>query len=167
MYNFEKLVEKCRKDEKYFVIHNASRAHARILFQNLLIESAEKHEDVCLLSGKLDAKFYDDLLPDVTKALQAGVKVRVLIAENDSKAPPSQRFIDAVCQFENGTVRTNTDLSSNIPHFIVVGDHKYRLELDDDASRAVANFRDEMVGQRLVSGFNDVWGRSPSHANAK
>ena len=155
MEEFRDIVEECRKGKKNRIIHNASRNHAYILFKNLIEEAKENNEEVRIVSGCLDLSFYDDLVEITRSCLDNGVKFTVLVAGCDFELS-SNKFAQLINSHDNGTLITNSDISINGPHFIIVGDNKYRLELDDDLSTAIANFNDPVVADSLIEVFSDL-----------
>jgi len=153
MEEFRKIVEECRKGKKNRIIHNASKSHAYILFKNLIEVAQESNEEVRIVSGCLDLSFYKDLIEVTRSCLDSGVKFTVLVTGCDLDIQ-SNEFAQLINGHVKGKLITNSrELNDNVPHFIIVGDNKYRLELDDELSTAIANFNDPVVADSLIEVF--------------
>ena len=154
MDEFDKVVKDARKVKKYRIIHNASKSHALTLFKNLLEEAKETHEDIKIVTGSLDAEFYGQLTDNLRKCLDAGVKCEVIVAKEIDIA--SNEFAKLLDSHEHGNIYMGSMEPVQAPHFIVVGNNKYRFEVDDETSKAIANFNDDAVGSTLVGVFSTL-----------
>lgn len=145
---YEKMVETYRKKESEDVLTNIDRAHARVLFENLLKIAEEKKEEVCIYSGTLHKDFYNQLTDSVESALQ---KTKVLVAVAKNEDMENNSFAQAVKDSPNGEFKKDVDvLGEKYPHFILVGDKRYRFEKDDITKEAIACFNDSLLGEMLV-----------------
>ena len=154
MENFEKLVQRCVDNDENHTIFNASLSHAAILFENLLDVADKKKEDVRIFSGCFEKEFYESLKGKVVKLLNSGVKVH-LVSDCEKKDLEENEFIKTVSDHKNGTIK-NLSEQKGIPHFILVGDSRYRVELDDSLKTARANFNDSSTGNMLLGLYNKL-----------
>lgn len=146
--HYEKMVEQYRKTESNRILMNFSRAHAKVLFENLLKAAEENGEEVCIYSGTLHKDFYNQLTENVKRALE---KTRVLVAVVNDEDMENNSFAQAVDDSPNGKFRKGVSvLGAKHPHFILVGDKKYRFEKDDITKEAIACFNDSLLGEMLV-----------------
>lgn len=156
MESFISLIEECRKGKKNRIIHNASKDHAFALFSSLIDEARKTKEDVRIISGNLDRDFYAKLADSITTCMDDGVKVSVSVVSHEFDVD-ANTFAQAVKKHENGKLFVSpNDLEVEGPHFLVVGENKFRLELDHDQAKAIANFNDPKVGKTLVNVFNRI-----------
>lgn len=149
---FLKLVSECRKKQSSLMIHNASYEHAKILFINLLQEASVRKEDVIITSGKLYLDFYNSLIDETEKILKNGVKIRLAVInpEPDLEQHP---FVSLLRKY-NATIYTAT-ASCSLPHFILIGDKRFRLETDHEQTKAVASFNNQQIVSVLKSIFEE------------
>jgi translation initiation factor 2B subunit (eIF-2B alpha/beta/delta family) len=148
MKTFKQIVEKSRRNESTQVIKNASISHARVLIENLLCEAADRKEDVRIISGCLSKDFYNNLVSVLENALEKGVSVRTVVLNGRDRLA-GNLFAEMIEQHDNGTL-TVLDLDVDVaPHFIVVGNKRYRLETHDGHAKAIACFNDEQLGGLL------------------
>ncbi len=146
---YEKIVEKYRKKESENVLTNLSRPHAKILFDNLLKIAEDKKEQVCIYSGTLNKDFYNQLVDSVKSALE---KTEVLVAVSNDEDMKGNDFAKAVDESDNGKLKigVKSEFYAGYPHFILVGDKRYRLEKDDVTKEAIACFNDPILGEMLT-----------------
>ncbi len=150
--NFEKKVLDCRNNLKCDIIKNDSKEYALILFENLLDVALEKTEDVKIVSGSLDKTFYNKLVQKINLLLDK-VQVTVFVLEDVDLS--GNHFASAVT--ERGDLRVNkTGKKINIPHFILVGDRRFRIETDHNQAQADASFDDEALGKVLLNFYNEA-----------
>lgn len=149
---FLKLVDECRRKQSSQMIHNASYEHAKVLFANLIQEAGDLKEDVIIVSGELHQDFYGSLTEETECALKKGVRVRlaVLSPGADMEQHP---FVDLLRRY-NATIYTPSN-SLSIPHFILVGDKRFRLETDHKQTKAVASFNNQQAGAVLKDIFEN------------
>lgn len=150
--NFEKKVLDCHKNLKEDIIKNSSKEYALVLFKHLLQVAWEQKEDVKIVSGKLEKDFYNKLVEDVTPLLDsAKIQVSVIVLEKVNLE--GNNFANAVRG--KGDFRMNeTEEKFKIPHFILVGSKRFRIETDHDTARADASFNDDVLGEALLSYYN-------------
>jgi|WetSurSiteA1Bulk_404760.scaffolds.fasta_scaffold67350_2 hypothetical protein len=149
---FSKMVSDCRKKESTQIIHNASYEHAKILFNNLIQEAGEKNEDITIVSGELFLDFYESLIPDTEKALQKGIKISLAVCnipENFDTHP----FVSLLKKY-NMSIYKPVEGCVSLPHFIVVGTKRFRLEIDHKQTKAIACFNNEQIGKILKTIFD-------------
>lgn len=137
------------------IIHNASRSHAKILFEQLFDSAIESGEDMRIVSGNLDDAFYEVLTTRVKECLDSGVKVSLSIIDKGFNIKGS-RFAQAVESHENGSVYLTHVVDIKAAHFVTVGDSQYRLEVDHAEAKAIANFNDTSVGKTLMNAFDAI-----------
>lgn len=150
---FSKIIADCRKKESTKIIHNASYEHARELFINLIGEARVRKEDVIVASGNLNPDFYGELVDITKEAIKGGVQVRVAILNptTDVKDNPFSAMI-----LKEGGVVYKAKNEIRIPHFILVGDKRFRLEVDHEQSKAIACFNNRGIGEFLKNVFEKI-----------
>ena len=57
---------------------------------------------------------------------------------------------------EGGGVAYKSSADYRMPHFLLVGDSQFRLELDHKQTKAVASFSNPAIGKILKSAFDDL-----------
>ncbi|HIJ23743.1 MAG: hypothetical protein HON68_11010 [Gammaproteobacteria bacterium] len=152
-----KIIENARRNEQNLNINNASWEHAQMLFKNLLEVAAEKKEEVRLVSGHLNPDFYDKLTNEMRAVLDSGVPVELVVLDNSDKFKKGD-LLSLVSSHPKGKVITapaGYDLSSH-PHFLLVGDRRYRLETDHASTKAVANFGHPEMGKFLHDIYDNL-----------
>jgi hypothetical protein len=144
--SFARIVEDCRRERRAFRIENDSIENAAVLAENLLMFARDNKQDVRIISGSLDERVYGNL------ALLAGEVLRTnkidIIVE---KLPGDHSLIQVVKDHPNGSVREIPDAG---PHFILIGDSAYRLEVNHKLAKAVANFNEPVNGTILRDLFD-------------
>lgn len=153
MNDFSKLVKKCSKNLENHTIFNASKDHAAILFNNLLDVSKREKESIKIFSGCYEADFYNKFVKDITEILNNDIKVE-LLAECKQEELHNNEFFNIVRKHKNGSV--GCIKKQSYPHFIIVGNSRYRIETDDQKKVARANFNDPINGETIVSMFNNL-----------
>lgn len=152
---FTKLVERCAKNLENQVIYNASADHALVLFQKLLEVSERMGEAVKIFSGRFEAGIYDKLIPVINRVL---IKNSVrLISECPATELAGNIFVDTVRNNINGTVKSLPPHNNKFPHFILIGNLRYRFETDNGTKSATANFNDPLTGSLIDKQFNSLW----------
>jgi hypothetical protein len=146
---FEKLVQKYAKSLENYTIFNASTAHAIILFKNLLEVAAREKRPVKIFSGCFDPMVYDSLVEQMKKVIVANVRIS-LTSECEGTKLQGNSFVETIKAYTNGTV-ISLERKIRAPHFILVGNSSYRVELDDALKSATANFNDPATGATLDS----------------
>lgn len=157
--DFESLVLKARMDESEDVIENASVDHAFVLFDNLISVAAEKREPIKIVSGCLFQEFYNKLVEKVQSSMDSGSNVRILVADckEGNKQKTGNKFWEAVDKHKNGEIHLLEEDFYDAPHFIVVGDKRFRIELDDKKRKAFASFNNAVVARSLVNLHDRLW----------
>ncbi len=154
MQTYEEIVRHYRKTESGEVLENLSPPHAKILFENLLEAAVENGEKVCIYSGTLNKEFYEQLTEAIKDTLQKLQKGDVLVAvakPHGENQVGGNSFADAVKAFGGELKEGVADLvGKDFPHFILVGDRRYRLEKDDETKEAIACFNDPRLGGLLA-----------------
>ena len=150
--DFRRLVDRCADSDRNFTIHNSSEDHARVLFEKLFSVARKKKEQIRIFSGRCDSNFYDGFVETIRGILESGGRVDVLAACKKSDLD-SNRFFQTVKKHRNGSAKTVRGLD-HVPHFIVVGNSRYRFEIDDVFKSAKANFGDSLTGTILTTLFD-------------
>lgn len=156
---FTKLVEQCRKHESTQLIENAAWEHALTLFRNLIQIATDKGEPIRIISGNLHKKFYSELVQPIHDYLQsekANLEVIVLnVNDNEQAVHP---FIEEVDKSERANLITVNEENGSFssPHFIVVGDKRFRLETDHEQTKAIASFNNPEIAEFLDTLFRKL-----------
>lgn len=155
MDEFEKFVEECWKNKENRTISNASITHAKILFRYLL-KDASKEKPIRIVSGCLDRGFYGDLSETILSVMNKGAEIKVIMLCEEAKILENE-VAKTIGSHSNGEIRYMNPEQENLPHYILVGDNEYRIEMDDDTKEARANFNDTMVGRFLKNWHERTW----------
>jgi sugar-specific transcriptional regulator TrmB len=153
MDSFSKAVEECRKKESTRVLQNASIVHAKELFLNLIDEARAKKENVAIVSGELNREFYSQLAETTQKALSEGIQVSLLVTNPDVRLD-QHPFAQTILRAGGEVYEATEKLAA--PHFIVVGDKRFRVETDHDQTKAIACFNNSVVGHALRELFDTL-----------
>ncbi len=155
MIDFEELVVRCRKKNIDRDIHNSSWDHALILFKNLFLSARNSKQPVRIVTGTLNPDFYGELVDCVEETMKKQ-KVELIVLERNMEGLNSNAFASAIKSNPNGRlfVKHNNDEDIQTSHFVVVGEDKYRFELNHEQTQAVANFKNKTMGEQLVKLFN-------------
>lgn len=152
--SFKKLVEKCRQTESTQIIHNASFEHAKVLFKNLFQIARENNERIRITTGVLRDDFYGELVDDLKACLEKKVEVEVLVLEPKCNLKSSS-FATALKKY-GGKLSQLTKSVKGTPHFIVVGEKRFRFEQDHDNTTAIASFNNPQIGAMLNNIFIEL-----------
>lgn len=153
MDSFSTAVKECRKKESSRVLENASIEHAKELFLNLIEEGQVKKENISIVSGNLNTEFYSQLIDVTQKAMKEGVKVSLLVTNPDVKVE-NHPFANAIIEGGGNVCRAKKQIDA--PHFIVVGDKRFRFETDHNQTKAIACFNNKEVGKVLNKLFEKI-----------
>lgn len=152
MKDFSKAIEECRRRESTRILENASIEHAKELFVNLIDEGRVRKEPIAIVSGDLNQDFYGQLVDGARKALAENTKITLLIT-NPSFQIDNHPFAQAIHQGGGKVYKATT--KTEIPHFIVVGDKRFRVETDHAQAKAKACFNNSVVGKILRKLFDN------------
>ncbi len=150
MRTFEEIVEYCSKENSKQVLTNASIAHAHILVARLIKDAAKHKEDIRIVTGCLYKDFYNGLVDELDAALQNGCVINVVVLKKSPSELDGNNFVKKLGEYNNAELIFLDIGADDLPHFIVVGNKRYRLEMDDKQKKAIACFNDEHLGSSLV-----------------
>ena len=153
---FVRLVRKLADTSSSRLIENASIDHALIIIECLLDAAKKRREDVRIVSGCLLESFYSRLVEKATEVLQAKVPIRVVVLGRSREDLQNNAFYNAVNKHENGEVHVLAEDPGTTPHFVVTGDRRYRVEVDDEKKKAMASFNDSTTGKMLISIYESL-----------
>lgn len=145
MSDFEKIVETCRRKSLNRDIDNSAWSHALILFKNFFLAAKEVGENVDIVTGNLNPEFYGNLSSYAQECLEAGLKVRLIVLEKNTQLT-NNPFAKLIAAHKNGSIYMPNQDNLSVPHFILVGNNKYRFETDHAQTKAVANFNNPNMG---------------------
>lgn len=153
MSDFEKLVKKHYEKNSNEQISNGSMDHAKILAQYLFICAKEKRRDIKIITGTLEKNFYEIFAEPIQDVLKNNT-----VSIISEKPCENSSFKSAVENSNNGSIKVikQSDNTTSLPHFILIGDSAYRLETDDNLKLATASFNRPNVGKFLLKIFNRV-----------
>ena len=160
---FTKLVERCRKNQDSRLIENAAWSHAQTLFVNLIQAAFERSrvEPIRIVTGSLNKDFYasDKIIDAIATYLsKEGANIEVVVLNSDADLT-DHPFVEAVKNSGKGSVivaDANAPLQQ-VPHFIVVGDRRFRLETDHGQTKAIACFNNKEIGAYLINLYKRVF----------
>lgn len=153
MDSFERTVRDYAKNDRPGVIENASVEHALVLIR-ILFETAIRHkEEVRIVSGRLFKSFYEELVDTARRALDYGVQFSVLVLTSKRQLEGNE-FAKLITDHDNGSIAVIEDGDERLPHFVIVGDRRYRIEIDDERKIAVASFNDDTITPMLLEFYS-------------
>lgn len=162
MDSFERIVRDCAKNNRSRVIENASAEHALVLIR-ILFETAMRHkEEVRIVSGQLLKSFYEQLVDTACQALDRDVRFSVIVL-TDSQRLKGNRFAELMTDHKNGSIAV-IDADTRPPHFVIVGERRYRVEMDDERKIALASFNDDTITPMLLELFSGLKNRAVAAA---
>lgn len=150
---FAKVVAESRKKESPRMIYNASIDHAKLLFTELIQDAIERKEDIRIVSGELNPTFYGALTDDATRALDKKITIKLIVLNPDIDLTKNP-FVSILLNKGGEVYKAKSKL--DMPHYILVGDKRFRLELDHKQAKAVASFNNEGIGKTLKNNFDNI-----------
>lgn len=147
---FVRMVRRLAKRASDRIIENASIDHALVIIECLLEEAGKRAQEVRIVSGCLQESFYSKLVDKISGTMAAGSTVDVVVLEAERKDLESNPFYQAVHGRDRGHVYVVHEDEGSTPHFVVTGDSRYRVEVDDEKKKAMACFNDTFNGRMLV-----------------
>ena len=151
--SFETMVREYAETESTRIIENASMAHALIIVRQLIQTATQHGEEIRIVSGRLMRDFYSQLV-SVTRAALEKVTVSVVVLSKEEL--DGNKFYDLVTNSDRGEVVVLDSPPSSMSHFVVVGDRRYRVELDDGQKKALASFNDDVIPQMLKAAHHNL-----------
>ncbi|WP_417824395.1 hypothetical protein [Thalassospira lucentensis] len=139
-------------------IYNSSLDHAAIL-SAAMFEHASN--EVCILTGKLDAKVYgrEGVVENARIFLsRPDRKIRVLVEHLEEVDQKDHPFTKEFSDNSDVEIRALNVDQHKVPfHFIVMDRDSYRFEKDKNVPSAVAAFGDSKGGENLTRIFDEMW----------
>lgn len=149
MKTYEEIVEEARKSNSSRVITNNAPSHAKILIKSLLTSARKNSENVKIISGAFYKGVYDDdVANDFEETLKDGVIFDVIISDADEN-DLAENPVYNVLKKNGARVRLAKGVFEHIPHFVLVGSSRYRLEADPSKISAIASFNDSDTGEAI------------------
>lgn len=147
---YRKLFQQMIQDNDPGIIDNSSRAHAKVILQEL-IRSARK--EILIQCSHLAQDIYGDentqqLLKEATKR-----DVRVSIAIRDA-CPEADTFCNEMRQNFPGIIHCNTSVFNS--DFCVVDARRFRLETDQENGKAYVCANNVTISERLREIYHSV-----------
>jgi hypothetical protein len=160
MDDFEKLVSECQRHGINRNIENSAWNHALILFKYMIKEAVEKNKSIRLVSGGLKSTFYDKLYDEVsvflTQIKEKRISVEVIVLK-DKEVVGKNNFISFI-ENGGGSIKYIPDGVKEYDgsHFILIGNDCYRIEVDHEKTKAIANFSNVKIGDMLFMIFSEL-----------
>jgi hypothetical protein len=142
---YKAAVTKLAHEQKNQRFLNDSPDHAKLLAK-LMIGRAKENDDVLIYSKSLPSFCYDDALQD-----SKSHNIRVILEDESGVA-----VIDNLPEAVKAHVEHRVLATPNGAHFWVAG-KSFRLELDHQKAKAIANFSDPEAVQTLRARFEKLW----------
>lgn len=169
--DYHSMIDTCAKEGRNQPISNGLAEHAVYLMTKMFSE-AKKHvrlfskylpDEVTRDSVKIPVYDKDELISAAVSFLEKdGTRLDILV-QGDSEKIPSRSFVRSLKEKkENGEIKgvveirqANYKTSSIENHFMVMDSSGYRLELDHEQTKAVANFGDSVFASKLADVFDN------------
>lgn len=147
---YRKLFQQMIQDNDPGIIDNSSRAHAKVILQEL-IRSAR--EEILIQCSHLAQDIYGD--KDTQRLLQEAIGrgVRVSIAIRDA-CPEAYAFCNEMRQVFSNIIHCNTSVFSS--DFCVVDSRRFRLETDQENGKAYVCAYNVTISERLREIYHSV-----------
>lgn len=143
---YEAAVTKFADEKKNQRFLNDSRDHARLLAK-LMIGRTNEYDDVLIYSKCLPASCFGDAL----KHSKSG-NIRIILDDAGMA-----KEIDNLPREVNDRIKLRIFEGVDGAHFFVAG-NSFRLEIDHDNAKAVANFNEPSAVKKLTQRFESLWG---------
>ena len=165
--DYREMVDRYFKDMDGENFQNHSIFHAWYVFKKILEYAHRKQQDVAIMSGTLRADFFNALVGDFKKILEAGNSVRVIVTEDLDRGSEghANEIIDVLTKSAKGKIyvakkqQDQEDKSGerySLPHLLVCADGGcYRLETNTKSHSSIVAFGDHEFGGMLCAFFND------------
>ena len=149
--SFEDYVKGCARHENADIIQNASISHAKIIVDQLF-ESAIRHgENIRMASGRLLPEFYSDIIDKAKKVLSQRIRISVVVLDSTEDDLRDNKLYSVVVNDPHGEVLTSRgSMTGEQVHYVLVGEKRYRVEIDDKTKEAIASFNDPRIGGLLA-----------------
>lgn len=166
-----KLVDECVTNKSDATIANGKPEHARYLIKSLFDQASNQ---IKLYTGNLAIEAnngngsipvygWDILIQSVIDFLSDKKgKLSIVVQKNldSGKEHPLIKEIKSANlenQVDIRTVSDNSDYNGLNSHFLVADNSAYRLEIDEEKIRAIANFNDSKMSSRLNGVFDVLY----------
>jgi len=125
------------------------------LYKELLAAALEEQKDVKIVSGHLNPDFYSDLT-QIAEELLKKQKIEVIVLDTNFRID-GNIFAEMVRSSGNDRILVNKNSElTKAPHFILIGEDKYRFETDHKNTKAIASFNDRRFGLFLFDTFENL-----------
>ncbi len=145
---YRELFQQMIQDNDPGIIDNSSRAHAKVILQEL-IRSAQ--EEILIQCSHLAQDIYGDANTQqlLKAATQRGVLVSIAIRD---ACPEADTFCNEMRQTFPDIIHCNTSVFSS--DFCVVDSRRFRLETDQDNGKAYVCANNVVISERLREIYN-------------
>jgi hypothetical protein len=170
--SFEQHVERSMLQNTNKEIYCSNWFHDICVFKELLREARRrKTKNLKIVSGQLYGKFFNELNDEFELCLQEGVLPKIIVLHplfNIEQSKLASRIKKHILEDEtsshSGTkledhlIKPPPNMSVDIrhPHFVLLDNDCYRLELSHSKTTAIANFHDYVIGKFLHKTFDDL-----------
>ena len=147
---YRKLFQQMIQDNDTGIINNSSRAHAKVILQEL-IRSAQT--EILIQCSHLARDIYGDKETQelLKNAITRGLRVSIAIRD---ACPEADTFCNEMRQNFPDKIRCNTSVFSS--DFCVVDSRRFRLETDQDNGKAYVSANNVVISERLKEIFNSA-----------
>lgn len=182
----DRILDILEKSDEYFkqdVANNMSKRlkkemycsnwfHDICVFKELLHEARRrKTKEIKIVSGQLYGKFFTELSDDFSLCLEEGIIPKIIVLHplfNIEQSKLAKKIKHHIIEFEkkhNTGIKVedyiikpppNVSVDIRHPHFVLLDDNCYRLELSHSKTTAIANFNDYVIGSFLKKTFNEL-----------
>lgn len=142
---YEAAVTKFANEHKNQRFLNDSHNHANLL-ANLMIGRADECDDVLIYSKILPSSCFGDALSN-----SKSENIRIILDDNGGREE-----IENLPQKDQDRISVRVLNAIDGAHFWVAGD-SFRLEIDHDNAKAIANFNDPEAIKILRARFEKLW----------
>lgn len=158
--DYYRRIDECAEKKANVFIENGLPAHALYLLQKMF---SKAKDSIRLFSGNLclerdGVKIYSDpcLIKAAQDFLRRGGSLKIVIEKNIASNLAEHPLIAGIKEVgsPNVELRQLNPGYENCNHFIVMDDIAYRIEHDDEKTKAIANFGDSKIARAQAKIFD-------------
>lgn len=159
---FNDIVNSCSKKNIDRKIIDKNWANSVSIVMRLFELALEKKKDIRIVSGVLHERFFIDFKDMAKEMLKEKLSLKAIVLHPHYKVK-KYSFADIIKNPNHSgelivaPFPRDDSIDIRHPHFILIGNKSYRLELSHSKGGAIANFNDPIIGGFLYDVFEDLY----------